>query len=176
MIKIGPTGLTITGHVLDCNKQHLEAKLQDYDSQLYLVWNGKKKDKNGVWELRRRPEKKTAIYQGTYQDTPFFKIEYKENNFEHHVKDFRTLNYLILEWVKTHDEWKRMNYVKGDQRQLDQWHRDITYNENKFNDEAAKKVRDETIYLMMQEKRAIKDWKELILSGVNPAAIANHWK
>lgn len=111
-IEVKNTGRIVQGHVLDCRLKPLLQKCQDLEPRLYFKWNPDKKDGRGVWEVRIKPLKKTVIYQGNYQGSNIFVVDYKENAFEAHIKDFDNLNYNILEWLRAHDTYQHHSYSK----------------------------------------------------------------
>jgi hypothetical protein len=175
-INIGATGNTVIGDILDVNKTALEARLRDYDPLLYLHWNPSKRRGYGCWELRRRPEKKSVVYAGSVGDAHYLKLEYVENDIESHVKDFGSLNYKILEWVKAADVWAQSNYQQGRHDQISQWITDLDRQEFEAKQQIKDKQRQELLYSMKQQKSAIRDYKAAILSGVNPALLSHFWK
>jgi hypothetical protein len=165
LITIGPTGHIITGDVLDSSRKHLERKLRDYDSQLYVVWNPNKLKGWGCWEIRRRPSKKTAVKCGTFNGATIFELKFVENNFEHHVLDLPYLNYEVLTKLKQIDAW-------ADKRWIDS----LEDKEKRHKSELEDKARKEAVYNMKQNRHFIKAWREMLQSGLNPSAIAAHWK
>lgn len=106
MILVNNVSKLVSGHVLDCKKESVEAALQFYDKLLYLKWNPKKLQGNGVWELRRRPEHKAIKEVISYEGVNYAVLGYKEYDWVHHVKDFAYINYSILEWVQGADSFK----------------------------------------------------------------------
>lgn len=175
MITVGPVGKLIHGDVLDVNKKALQERLQDFDHQLYLIWNADKLKGHGCWELRRRPNEKTALHVADYEGASFYELDYLESG-NNHVKDFSYLNYGILEWVKTHDMWGRFNYQTGK-------HENTTSFINRTESaELAKMAADkaatraQTKYEIMQDRSLIRSYRNHINSGTNPAEIARYWK
>lgn len=172
---VGATGYLVQGDVLDTNKLHLERALRDYDAQLYLKWNPKKCAGMGTWELRARPEKKTVIFQGSHEGINYYSLEYKEIGVENHIKDFQILGYDIVTWVKSHDLWSQIGYIKGNEKQVNYLVDKIEYNERRIKAEKQEKLRNEVRYQMRQEKSAIRDYKDAIMSGTNPSLLAHFW-
>lgn len=162
--KVGPTGALVQGDVLDVNKHSLELKLKEFDPQLYLKWNPKKRRGMGIWELRRKPEKKTAIYVGEYSGIKLFNVDYLESDLVHHVKDLEYLDYSILNWLKKADTWTIKDYTKN-----------LEQEESDFKDKYLNRAREERLYMMKQERKALNEYKEKILSGVNPNLLGAFW-
>lgn len=165
MIKIGSTSKLIKGHVLDINVKHLEERLKRYDSQLYIVWNCKKRGGNGVWEVRRRPDKKTSVFQGTFNGMNLYTVEYKENNLVNHVLDVPILGYHVLDKLVSIDTTLTHNWVGN-----------LEYAEAKAQETQETKSREDLKHWAKEHKHAIRDFKDLILSGTNPAEISKYWK
>jgi hypothetical protein len=164
-IKIGPTGRLVTGSVLDVSKRGLEQALRAYDELLYIKWNPKKRSGMGCWEIRRRPDKKTALYEGEYEGTHLYRVEWDELDIVHHVLDVDTLNYGVLTKIMKMDVWKYKNLVA-----------EIDYAEKKYAEKIEKQTQEEMAYLIKQHKREIREFREMILSGHNPARIlASNW-
>lgn len=176
MITVGPVGKVVEGDVLDCNKANLERALKDYDHQLYLKWNPKKIKGHGCWELRRRPSYKTIKAILELDGKSYILIDYVEHDIVHHVKDMAFLDYRILEWVKDHDLYTQTNFEVGQEHRLNNWSADL----DKRGEAARAKIKQdqykEAMYGLLQNKTAIREYKEAILSGTNPAHIAKYWK
>lgn len=170
------TGKIIKGHVLDCNKKHLEMLLRRYDPQLYLKWNpyktiltnGKTRIMPpegdywqgwgvGCWELRRRPNAKTAVPRWQIGETIFFDVDYVEHDVENHIKDLQYLNYELLGWVKNSDCWATKNWVN-----------ELEYSENKAYEKKLDKDQDDLKYRIRHEHRAMQEFQDLIKAGRNP--------
>lgn len=175
-ISLGPTGNTVIGDVLDVNRASLEPIIQHYDPQLYLKWNATKNYGYGVWELRRRPDKKTIVSSVVYEGNTYCVVDYKENNWEHHVKDFPCLSYRILEWLKESDQWIMSNYEDNQMLRLQRHLKRMDQTEQKIKDDAVAKARAEMMYKLKQDKSILNDFREKILSGVNPAHLMRYWK
>lgn len=172
-------GNVIRGHVLDVNKKHLEKKIKEYDPQLYLKWNPLKSMKangkpyiqppegmywrgfgHGCWELRRRPNEKRAMPTWEIGGSIVFSLEYVENEVENHIMDFQYLNYGIVEWIKKHDAWAVKNFT-----------RELEYIEDKAYDRQLDKNQDDLRYNIKHERKAMRDFQDLIKSGKNPLEI-----
>lgn len=158
------TGKVVTGHVLDCNKKHLEKALKDYDKQLYLKWNPDKANKVGMWEVRRKPNQKTAWPMWELGDSIVFDLKYVENDIENHVMDVPFLNYNILKRIKEMDTWVVHDYVN-----------DLEYREQKAKDKAYDDNRAELRYAIKHNKRAMRDLQELAKSGRLLDALTGNW-
>lgn len=167
-IWVGPTGQIVTGTVLDCNKQSLELALKHYDPQLYIKWNPRKRAGMGLWEIRRRPEKKSVIPYVEYKGVVYSKIDYVEEDMVHHVMDAGSLTYAILTELKKMDTW-----AKGFDRKS--WAAEYEFKEKQREQALHDKRREELRYHGKQFKKEIRDLKEAILSGLDPNRIADHW-
>lgn len=166
-IWIGPTGKTVRGGVLDVSLTALSQKLRDYDPLLYVRWNPKKKAGRGCWEIRRRPEKKcvTGVYE--WEGATYCTVGYKEIDIVNHVLDVDVLHYNVLVKLREMD-----TFTDGYQNWLTKLHSD----EKSSAVAAQAKAKTEMQYTAKQFKHEIKDFRELIASGINPALIADHWK
>lgn len=171
------TGKIIEGSVLDCNKKHLLKALKDYDKHLYLKWNPYKTYDNGnleklplpgdphytgksgigVWELRRRPEKKLAVPKWELGESIIFNLEYVESDIVNHVMDLPALNYNCLVRLREMDTWEVQNYVS-----------DLEYRESKALEAEYAKNRAELRYNVKHHKKAFEDFREYVRSGRNP--------
>lgn len=165
MIKVGPTGKVVTGHVMDVSKKALLEKLRDYDANLYVKWNPKKNNGNGLWEIRRRPDNLTAIPQGTYKGAAIYTLEYKENSLINHVLDVHILTYNVLTKLKSMDTWGKGSFTDN-----------LEYNQAKFSEKVDRKTREELKHWAGEYKHEIRDLKEELLRGLNPNLIAKYWK
>lgn len=174
-IQVGPVGQIVKGNVLDVNKEPLERALKDFDHQLYLKWNPKKNNKEGCWELRRRPDAKVPHFVCVYEGNTYCTMEYHESGINH-VKDFICLDYKILQWIKTHDTWSQFNYSKDSVDNTNGFIRTMQLREDAKSIENLAKIRAETKYQLMQDRNAMKSYRNLVNSGTNPAEIARHWK
>jgi hypothetical protein len=151
-------GSIIEGHVLDVNKKHLESALKNYDNQLYLKWNPKKKNGFGMWEVRRRPNAKTAVYKTDLGKSKIFELEYVEIDFVHHVLDVDYLNYNVLTRIKEMDAWNSPDLIKDQDYAAE---KKIIAEENS--------VSDELRYLIKQNRKYFGELQEAVRSGYNPA-------
>ncbi len=173
--EVGVTGALIQGDVLDVNTKTLELALKAYDPQLYLKWNPHKRQGMGVWELRRRPAQKTIKETIKYGGNTYCIVDYKENNFEHHVWDLGHLGYDLLQRLKDGDTFTMANYEGKEHRMTDFLNKmeDARYAKQ---DREVAQLRQERMYNIMQDKGLLKDFQEKILSGVNPAHLMRFWK
>lgn len=164
MLKVGdyiaPTGGLIVGSVRDCNKRVLEKLLRDYDSQLYIKWNAKKRGGWGCWEIRRKPNYLTPVYQGQFNDQPIYTMERKELDLVAHVLDLNYLSYEVMGKIKSMDAW-------GTQH----WAAQQDYLAAKQREVVEKQARDELRYNIKQHKREWRELAALVSQGINPASI-----
>jgi hypothetical protein len=167
-IWISPTGRIAKGNVLDCAVGPLERALRDYDPQLYFRWNAKKLKGWGCWELRRRPDNKKVVETAVFEGNTIVRVEYKENNFENHVKDFAFLNYSALKWVQDHDAWKYGHKGRDFMKEAE-------YREAKFDEREEDRAVNELEYNLKQHKSEIRAYRDHIASGGNPYDLADHW-
>lgn len=166
---VGPTGRISEGHVLDVSRVPFERALRDYDSLLYVKWNPTKLRGWGCWEIRRRPERNVALVSEVFEGNTYTLVGPKEIDLVNHVLDVAFLNYSQLNKIKSMDSWTRdghrgQNFVANMERR-----------EEESRQEAQKKADENTRYVARQFKKEIKDFKELVASGLNPAQIANYW-
>ena len=165
IVKTGPTGNTIKGHVLDVAKGPFERALKDYDPQLYVTWNPSKVRNYGCWEIRRKPAEYSPVYRGTYAGFHFIELKLLELDLIHHILDCAFLNYDQIRKIKSMDTWKNPN-----------WAKDLEYAENVQRVKTQEKLRADLMYEMREQKTAIRDYRDAILSGTNPAEIARFWR
>lgn len=174
-IQIGPTGQTVVGDVLDVNKDTLERLCKQVDSRLYIKWNPTKNNGYGLWELRIRPTHKSIIYKVSYQGNTYCILDYKENGFEHHVKDFQYLSYSILDWLRDADQWAMSNYEPDKLLRLQRYLVKMDDAMYAKKDKAKEKAREDMMYQIKQDKGIIKAYQEALLSGINPNELAKVW-
>lgn len=155
-----PTGRLIVGNTLDCNKNYVERCLKFYDKQLYLKWNPKKRGGWGMWEVRRKPEFLTHVFQGTFNGSKLYTAEYVEMDIVNHVLDVEVLHENILGKIKSMDSWGTSNYIDG-----------LDYAAAKHKEQEQKKAREEMRYNAKQHKREWKEFAALVAQGVNPSHI-----
>lgn len=156
-LEIGPTGNLIQGNIFDCNKKSFVRALKAYDNQLYLVWNPKKREGLGVWEVWRNPTKKTLVNQGVYEGNTLFTLEYKPNSFEHHVQDLEYLSYNFITRLHEMDMWNNKQFLD----QMDQRLEDDQDKLNKSEEESIK-------YAVKHNKKLFKELAQLTKEGYNP--------
>jgi hypothetical protein len=159
-----PSGKIITGHVLDVAVAPLERALKDYDKLLYVKWNPRKMRGWGMWEIRRRPENKSIVDVAEFKGMSIVRLEYDELEIINHVLDVPYLNYDVITKLQAMDRWNDKY-----------WAANLDYNEAVHRDEGERKNRKELIYGMKQYKKEIREFKEAVLSGHNPAEIAKAW-
>lgn len=156
-IELGPTGHVVEGSIFDVNKKHLERLLKNYDKQLYLKWNPTKNKGMGIWELRRKSDFKVISFQGNLNGSPLYSIDYKEDSFNNHVKDFDILRYDIIDWLKKHDVWENKDIFEKADDAL------------KAKEEAAEKRKWDNIRASIREdKKYWGEFKDYVTSGYNP--------
>ena len=151
MIFAGPTGNLIKGHVLDCNLEHMQQALKDLDDLLYIKWNPKKLKGWGCWEIRRRPNEKRPVAVYDLDGNTLVRAEYVENPLVNHILDCAFLNYDVIRKLKTMDTWNK-----------DHWIHDPDYHIAKAQEKAEDKAVDAMNYAIKQNKRAIRDFMELL--------------
>lgn len=150
---------------MDCAVKPLLRALRDYDPQLYLRWNPNKRDRLGIWEVRRRPEKLSPKEIVEFKGNTYTLLDYVENNLVNHVLDCKTgLNYGVVQKIKEMDTWGDKNWV-----------RNLEYDERKHWVGVEDKALKEMKYGLKQYKSAAKDLKELVLSGTPLTELARHW-
>jgi len=160
-----PTGNLIIGNTLDCNKAVLESHLKAYDRQLYIKWNPKKREGWGMWEVRRRPDQPSKVYQGMFNGSKLYTIEYVELDIINHVLDVPVLHENILGKIKSMDAWNTKNYID-----------ELDYAAAKHKETEEKKAREEMRYNAKQFKREWKEFASLVSQGVNPGNILKGMK
>lgn len=174
--EVGPTGNLIEGDILDVSKDHLTAALKAYDTLLYIKWNPKKIHGRGCWELRRRPEFKTVVLREIFEGNTYSIIDYKELDVENHVLDMPYLNYEVLTRIKKMDLWANSGYDRSNKAKLNNFWDKMDGIREDVQTADQKKAYDDLLYNTMQQKSALRSFKDAILSGVNPADIAKYWK
>lgn len=183
---VGPVGKISQGHVMDVNKKAFERALKAYDKQLYVRWNPAKLKGHGCWEIRRAADKKTYRYsqpprrnkigqlvkdgvQGDIYELDGMIIafpKYHENDVMNHVLDCAFLNYDALRKIKEMDTWNK-----------EHWIHDIDYLERKTVQEREDKALEELKYDLRYHRTAMRDYMNMVNSGVNPAEVllASPW-
>lgn len=158
----GPTGAVSRGHVLDVNPRAFTEALKEIDPLLYVKWNPKQVKGWGCWEIRRAPELKTAVYQGTHNGVSFVELKPIEFNTVNLILRCEFLNYDALRKLKEMDTW---SYGGRGQGWLDAFEKGNAA----AKEQQLAKADEELKYNLRQEKRATKDLYELVASGINPA-------
>lgn len=151
------TGKIVQGTVNDCNKKVFVQLLQNLDRQLYVKWNPEKLDGMGCWEIRRRPDRKTAVPKWELGDSIVFDLEYVENDLVNHVLDLPCLHYNAIEYLKSIDTWEVKNWVS-----------DFEYREGKHLDKQKASNKNDLRYAVKHYKKAFADFQEHIRSGRSP--------
>jgi hypothetical protein len=177
-------GNVVKGDVHDCKKAYVERALKAYDTQLYLKWNPLKTILpngktyfmpppgeywrgfgRGCWELRRRPNEKTAVPTWELGDSIVFSLEYLETDVIHCVKDFQYLNYDIVKWVSDNDTWKFQN-----------WAHDLEYREDQSYNKELDASQADLKYAIKQERRAMRAFQDELKSGKSPLEfLSGNW-
>ena len=167
-VQMAPMGKLIQGHVLDVAKAPLERALKDHDSQLYVKWNSKKLKGHGVWEIRRRPATKSVVdIVPAPGGGEIVVIDWEELDIINHVMDLPYLNYLAVTKIKAMDTWAgNRNY----------WADQLESKEAAHVAEGRERAKQEMRLKAREYKKEIRDFKEMILSGLNPAEIGRYWK
>lgn len=173
---MGPTGGTVVGDILDCNKETLERAIQAYDSLLYFKWNPLKQRGHGIWELRRRPDKKTIVSSVVYKGNTYCLVDYKEHDLEHHVWDLPYLGYDLLQRLKDADQFVHSNYESNQHHRMIRHLRLMDEAHFRVKEEAKAKARADMLYNLKQDKGIIKDFQEKLISGVDPNHLMRFWK
>jgi hypothetical protein len=164
-------GKLIRGHVLDVAVKPFERALQDYDKQLYVAWNPSKLQGHGCWEIRRKPTEKRAIYMGSYQGMNFFKVMRVESRDIHHVLDCAFLNYDALRKIREMDIFRLVE--ESGYSNLD----DLLDAKQKTAAERERAQAEENLrYSIRQNKSAMRDFYEMVRSGIHPAEVLKSTK
>lgn len=159
------TGKLIVGTVHDCNKKDLERMLKQYDRMLYLRWNPTKNNGVGCWELRRMPEKLTAVPRWQIGDQIVFDLQRVETDMVNHVMDMPCLSYRVLDRLREMDTWQQHGSFVDN----------LEYRENKAREKALEKNREDLRYAVKQYRRAFADLKEEARSGRLLNVLAGDW-
>ena len=167
-IWVGPVGSVSKGHVLDVNQKLFNQALKDYDSQLYTKWNPKKIKGHGCWEIRRRPNLKDVTHVLEFEGNTIQYIDYVEFDMVSHVLDCAFLNYDQLRKIKEMDTFSE-GQAAGYADRLES--REKSHRE--AHDAAS---RERLRYAGKHYRREMKDFKEMIRGGLNPALMMKYWK
>lgn len=169
-ILMGPTGNVIKGHVLDVAIKPFVKTLRFtlQDPYLYVKWNPEKYMGWGCWEIRRRPEFNSALDVTEFDGNLIFQVGPKENDLVHHVLDCAFLNYDAIRKLKEMDTWQ---YGERGADWQDEVERQTRTRREREREAAQNEMRAMTNYF----RREIRQFKEMIKDGVNPASIAQHW-
>jgi hypothetical protein len=167
-ISLGPTGNIIRGHVLDCSKVPLERKLRELDSNLYVKWNPRKLKGFGTWEIRRRPELKTAKDFAIYKGDCYTLVDYVENDMENHILDVPFLNYGVITKLESMDTWSVS-------RNTDVFAAAMESRAASAQQKIDENAKSERRYELKQQRSMIRDLMDYTLSGGDPSEIARYW-
>lgn len=162
-----PTGKISKGGVLDCAQRPLDRALRDYDPQLYTQWNAKKNKGWGTWEIRRKPNTKRVVDITEFQGVSYVTIDWAELDIENHVLDLECLNYEALTKVKSMDTWNHNRQFFVDQ---------LESNERSYDEKIKAQAREDMLYRAKQYRTQINEFKQMVLSGVNPGRISEYWE
>lgn len=168
-LMVGSTGRLVKGHVLDVARAPLEAKLRDYDPQLYLKWEPDKLRGLGCWAIWRRPNEKSVKAVFDMGEYSIAVLDYIEHGHVHHVLDAPRLNYWVLEKLKQMDTWTNNGYKGAN------FNRDIEYAEQQYYEREEDRAEEALAYSAKQNKTAFNDLKEFAASGGNPHRLADVW-
>lgn len=158
-------GTLLVGSVQDCDKKALERALQDYDKQLYIKWNPKKRRGLGCWEIRRRPDQKEMVFKTDFNGIKIFSYEYVELDLVNHVLDVPVLSRDVLGKIKSMDAWTDKNFVAN-----------LDYRHAEAKAEAGRKARAELTYEIRQHKREWRDFAAFVAEGGNPGQVLNKFR
>ncbi len=170
----GPSGNTIRGHVLDCNKKHFEAALQAYDPLLYVKWNPNKLQRWGCWEIRRKPEFLTCIDIVEYQGKIIQVTGPYENDLVHHVLDCAFLNYDQLRKLKEMDtfQYGGNGTVEAARKWREERERRHQYQKELAKEHGLRRRKE----AMRTFKKEIQAFKEYVKEGKNPHLLGQYWE
>lgn len=158
------------GSIFDCNRSSFERVLRDYSSDLYVGWNPLKNNGLGCWEIWHRPSRKTAveiigasgfneprIEQGKILQDNLHVLEYRPNDFEHHVYDLPFLTYSFVNRLREMDMWETKQFAKKADEKLDD-----------DQDKLDKVEEDNIKYVAKHNKDLFKKMHEAVKGGINP--------
>ena len=158
-------GRIVRGHIRDSDPKRIERALQFYDRQLYVTWNPVKRGGQGIWEVRRKPDRLTQIPLGEWEGVTLIDCRYEELDLIHHVLDCPVLNDAVVDKVRRMDRWGVSDYVG----KLDSIEKEHTA---KVQADAHQNM----IYAARENKRYIREMREALLSGVSPHQILARMK
>jgi hypothetical protein len=165
LLNYNTLGHTIIGHVRDTDKKTLERQLQDYDKQLYIKWNPKKRQGLGVWEIRRKPDEKSKVFKTEWNGYKIFELEYAEIDLVHQVLDVPFLSYEVLGKIRSMDAWNDKNFVAN-----------LDYKGAVHKAETDRKAREELTYEIKQHKKEWRDFATFIAEGNNLGHVLNKFR
>jgi len=149
-------GKVSKGHVLDVSVKAFTEALKELDRRLYVRWNPEKLKGHGCWEIRIRPLKKTALYQGTFEGVDYYELDYLESDIIHHVLDCAFLNYDALRKLKEMDTTNPDHFIHS-----------LEYDEQDRANKQLEKAMAERKYAIKQHRSILKDFYERVRSGEN---------
>lgn len=159
-------GKVIVGHTLDCKREPIEQWLRAYDEQLYLKWNPNKNAGKGLWEVRRRPTKKSQVYHGEIApDVALIECRYIENDMIHHVLDAEVLDWRIPQRIRDMDT-----------RGIVDWVGHMEYEGARVMEKQEKNIRAEMKYNIKQHRKVLRTWMEDVARGQNPGRVLNKFR
>jgi len=176
-IEIGPTGRTVVGSVLDMNRSAFERLLWAYDAQLYVTWNPTKRRGMGCWEVHRRPAKKSWVHQGHFQGQDFFTLQYAHKPLETWIMDVATLDQRVMFRLWMSDIFRHVprRPHEDDATYMQRVNAEMDYRAAQHQEKVLADADERQRYMIKQHKREIAEFRALLLSGMNPAQIANYW-
>ena len=162
LLNYSTLGRLVVGSVHDCDRAGLERALRDFDKQLYLKWNPKKRNGMGCWELRRRPDGKEFVYKTDFAGQKIYQLEYVEQDLVHHIFDLPYLSYELIGRLKKADTWNDANFLDNMEYEADRQQRRVLAN-----------AKEELTYEVKQNKRIWRDFAEFVSHGGNPGQVLN---
>lgn len=168
-ITMNATGNIIKGDLMDVNPKHMERLLKDYDPQLYLKWQPKRRQGRGVWQIRRKPENYSVIAEQEEGKDVYRWLDYRELDIIHGVLDCPDLDYRVITKLKEIDTWQQS--YKGQS-----WGDNLEYNEYKAREKGLKEAEEHRRRVIKDNLTMISDLRSAIASGVNPNLIGKYWK
>ena len=156
-IQVSNIGRIIQGDVLDVNRKHLELKLKQYDPFLEIKCNTEKRNGRGMWEIWRKPEFKTAVFEGNVPEGKIFRLEYVYDKHINHVFDCEYLNYDVLGRLQAADMWQYKDWYAEKTAEGDAW---LKKQQDKNKEELRLQLRDERKYMKVLHEAG--------LDGINP--------